>query len=245
MHYTFHRFETVGSTNDLAAAMADDGAPEGTVVVADEQVSGRGRHGRTWVSSPGDGLYLSMILRPKVEADRLWQLAFVTSVAAAEAVRHVPGLDARTKWPNDVLVNGRKVSGILIEARRTSAIRSAVIVGVGINVNTLEFPPEIRATATSLTAELGGPVSRSDLEDSFLDAFGRGYAWFLAGEFSAVLEKWRRLDCTVGRDVDVRTPDGAVVGTAVDVKANGNLLVRRSDGSVAEITAGEVLFPAV
>lgn len=245
MHYTFHRFETVGSTNDLAAAMADDGAPEGTVVVADEQVSGRGRHGRTWVSSPGDGLYLSMILRPKVEADRLWQLAFVTSVAAAEAVRHVPGLDARTKWPNDVLVNGRKVCGILVEARKASCPGSAVIVGVGINVNTPEFPPEIRATATSLAAELGSPVSRSDLENAFLDAFAPRYEPFLAGEFPAILEAWKRLDCTVGRAVEVRTPDGAVVGIAVEINTCGNLIVQCPDGSRREIAAGEVLFAAV
>ena len=118
MNFTIHRFEKLASTNDTAANMAEDGAPEGTVVAAGEQTAGRGRHGRRWSSPEGEGLYLSVILRPEIPFDRLWQTAFLASLAAAEAVRQVSGLTPEIKWPNDVLLNGRKVCGILTETRR-------------------------------------------------------------------------------------------------------------------------------
>ena len=119
MTLTIHRFESVSSTNDLAIGMAEEGAPEGTVVVALEQTAGKGRYGRHWVS-PAGGLYLSIILRPDVPFDKLWQTAFVSSLAACEAIGEVSGLAARIKWPNDVLLNGRKVCGILVETRSAS-----------------------------------------------------------------------------------------------------------------------------
>lgn len=116
MEFIVQRFGAVSSTNDIAIRMAEEGAPEGTVVVAGEQTAGRGRHGRNWSSPAGEGLYISVILRPDLPFDRLWQMAFIAAVSAAEAIRQASGLEARIKWPNDILLNDRKVCGILIEA---------------------------------------------------------------------------------------------------------------------------------
>jgi len=243
MQYTIHRFETVTSTNDLAIRMAEEGSPEGAVVVADEQVSGRGRRGRQWVSPPGSGVYLSIVLRPSVPSSRFWQLAFVASLAVTEAIRSSARIEPQIKWPNDVLLSGRKVSGILIESGRSpSSPDPAVVVGIGINVNTAEFPPELAETATSLEIEKGEPVSRSAVERMLLDSFRARYEQYLAEGFRPILNEWKGYDCTVGREVEVRTAEGIVKGTAVEVTALGSLKVRTRDGSLKEVTAGEVLL---
>lgn len=161
MQYTIHRFDSIDSTNDEAIRLSEAGAEEGTIVIALEQSGGKGRRGRSWSSPPGCGLYLSVVLRPGKPFSELGQLAFVAAVAAAESIRKVSGLDARIKWPNDILINGRKVIGILIEARQVKEHESdqkpsypAAIIGIGINVNTLEFPAELAGKATSIYLSL-------------------------------------------------------------------------------------------
>lgn len=221
--------------------MADDGASEGTAVIADEQTSGRGRLGRRWTSPPGSGLYLSAVLRPPIPVESAWQLSFVASVAVAEALRGSTGAAAQTKWPNDVLVNGRKVAGILIETCVASG--GAVIVGIGVNVNAAEFPAKIAGTATSIALEMGEPASRPEIERAVLDAFASRYETWKAEGFPPILDAWRALDCTVGRDVEVRAPDMVVRGAAVEVNDSGGLVVRSGDGALIEVTAGDVLLP--
>jgi BirA family biotin operon repressor/biotin-[acetyl-CoA-carboxylase] ligase len=251
-----HRFESVSSTNDVAVGMAEEGAPEGTVVIALEQTAGKGRYGRHWVS-PAGGLYLSIILRPDVPFDKLWQTAFVSSLAACEAIGEVSGLDARIKWPNDVLLNGRKVCGILVEARGTSVqgsrfkvqssrfkVRGSIsaVVGIGANVNNEAFPAEIAETATSIALEVGHPISMAKAEESLLSRLGARYEHYVQDGFDPILEAWRILDCTAGRRVEVNTPEGLVAGTALEVDSSGDLILQRDDGSTARITAGDVIL---
>ncbi|HPP76254.1 MAG TPA: biotin--[acetyl-CoA-carboxylase] ligase, partial [Armatimonadota bacterium] len=150
---TIHRFEKVESTNDIAKKLAEEGASEGTVVVASEQTKGRGSRGRVWLSPPGANLLVSVIFRPNLPPERMGELAFVASVAVAGTLRDCCGLEPRIKWPNDVQVDGLKISGIIVEAAK-----GAAILGVGINVNWTELPEEITSTATSIALEVGRPV---------------------------------------------------------------------------------------
>ena len=242
MNPTIHRFDRLESTNDTAIRMAEDGVPEGTVVVALEQTSGRGRLGRTWSSPPGDGLYLSVILRPGVPFDQFWQMAFVAALAAAEAIRQVSGLTPEIKWPNDVLLNGRKVCGILVETREHGETGRPVIVGIGANLNNREFPPDIADKATSIMLETGQPVSPRQMEEALLSCLDRFYTEYLRDGFAPTLAQWKTLDCTAGRRVSVVTGAGVVEGTAQEVDSNGDLIVRRDDGTTARVTAGEVIL---
>ena len=197
MRFTIHRFDSLSSTNDLALQMAD--APEGTVIIAGEQTAGKGRRGRKWSSPPGEGLYLSIILRPPLPFQEMQQMAFVISLAACEAIRQISGLDAKIKWPNDILVEGRKICGILIETRGhgetetrrrgDAGTRGIVVVGIGINVNNQSFPPDLNAT--SLALELGRTISMADVEAALLSCLKARYEQFLAEGFPAILEGWK------------------------------------------------------
>jgi len=233
MNFAIHRFDSVASTNDVALQMAD--APEGTVIIAGEQTSGKGRRGRKWSSPPGEGLYLSIVLHPSLPYDKLWQMAFVVSLAACEAIREVSGLDARIKLPNDILINGRKVCGILIESKplphshTPTPPYSAVVVGIGINVNNQSFPPDLNAT--SLAMELGRTISIADVENALLRCLDARYEQFLTDGFQPILELWKALDCTVGR----QTTDHMFEGTGLEVAENGDLQIQSGrDASVAE-----------
>jgi BirA family biotin operon repressor/biotin-[acetyl-CoA-carboxylase] ligase len=193
MDISIHRFDSLSSTNDAALQMAD--AHEGTVIIAGEQTAGKGRRGRKWSSPPAEGLYLSIVLRPSLPYDKLWQMAFVVSLAACEAIREVSGLDARIKLPNDILVGGRKVCGILIESKplphshTPTPPYSAVVIGIGINVNNQGFPPDLNAT--SLAVELGRRISMADMENALLSSLDARYSQFLADGFPPILEAWK------------------------------------------------------
>jgi len=242
-----HRLESVTSTNDVTARMAREGAPEGTVVVAREQTAGRGRHGRRWSSPPG-GLYLSIIFRPHLPFEDLWQMAFLAAVASAEAVGQVSGLPARIKWPNDVLLNARKVCGILIKACLRSAVppaadlQSSIIVGIGINVNNQEFDLEISQTATSIALEVGRPVAVEEVEEALLPRLDARYSRYVAGGFGPILREWRNLDCTAGREVAVSTAEGVVEGRAVEIDPRGDLVIEHEDGTRTCVAAGDVII---
>jgi len=246
--WVFRRFESVASTNDVAARLADEGAPEGTIVVAEEQTAGRGRHGRSWSSPAGHGLYLSLVLRPSVPFERIGELAFVASLAAAEAIGQVSGLPAQIKWPNDVLLRGRKVCGILIEAGKATGRHSdgatprAVIVGTGINVNTQTFPAEISETATSIALQAGRAIPLETVEQALLSRLEARYTEYLAAGFAPILAAWKSLDCTVGGEITVNTTDGAVKGRAAEVSSRGDLIVEHQDGTQTPVAAGEVIL---
>jgi BirA family biotin operon repressor/biotin-[acetyl-CoA-carboxylase] ligase len=231
-------YETLPSTNDLAVRLAELGEPEGTLVVAEAQTEGRGRLGRAWVS-PRGGVWLSAILRPGFAAPRAPLVGFAAAVAAARAIRETARLEARVKWPNDVLVDGAKVVGVLADA---GAGGEFVVLGVGINANVpaTALPEGVGYAATSLAERRGEPVDRATLVRTLLRELERGYGALRRGEIGLVLAGWRELAETIGRPVRVRGAARAFDGLAVDVDDAGALLVRLADGRVERVVAGEV-----
>jgi BirA family biotin operon repressor/biotin-[acetyl-CoA-carboxylase] ligase len=245
--WTVDRVASTGSTNADLLARADDGAPEGQVLVAEVQTAGRGRLGRTWVSVPGASLTFSVLLRPSaVPAERRGWLALLSGVAVASAVRSVSGLPAALKWPNDVLIGDRKLAGILAEQSPTEP---ALVIGIGINVATpagaLPVTPAGLAP-TSLLAEGAAGIASDVLLTAVLSELERWYLAFTADpdpQRSGLLAEYRRLCGTLGRDVRVDLPAGRVLtGTATDIDAAGCLLISEA-GSTKPIpvSAGDVI----
>jgi BirA family biotin operon repressor/biotin-[acetyl-CoA-carboxylase] ligase len=230
-------FDEVDSTNQIVLDEAAAGAPEGLVVVAEHQRAGRGRLGRTWVAPPGGSLLVSVLLRPDVTAERLHLVTMAAGLSVVVAVSEVAGIDATLKWPNDVLVDERKLAGALVEADIAGdGVVRAVVLGVGVNVNWDAVPSEIAALATACNIEAGHSVSRADL----LVAFLRGLDARLR-TLDAVAAEYRTRLATLGRDVRVELADGSVVGRAVDVDDAGRLLVQTAADRVVEVAAGDVV----
>lgn len=234
-----------GSTNADAAALAEAGAPEGVVVLADQQTAGRGRLGRSWSSPPGAGIYASVLLRPDPRAARL--LSIAAGVAIAEAIEGVTGLAPALKWPNDVYLGGReahaarKVAGILAEGGMSGG-EAWVVVGFGINVLPATLPPHL-PRATSLETELGRPVDRGELLASCLARLAQRYRDLQDGRRASVLDAWRsRAASTFGRRVEWDDGGIALAGVAADLDDDGGLIVETVAG-VARIVSGEVRWP--
>jgi len=239
-------FSTVGSTNDIALGLADDGAAEGTTIAADTQTAGRGRRGREWFSAPGAGLYVSVVLRPEVRRlpmpaePATPRITLAAGVALAEGVRASTGLPAELKWPNDLVSTRRKLAGILAETSGDAGDGSAVVVGIGINVRHTPFPSALAATATSLETELGRPVDRALVLVETLAALAARYEDLRTGRFDAILTAWRGYAPSLaGAAVEWDGPHGVVRGHAVDVGPDGALLVS-SGGALRRLIAGEV-----
>ena len=228
---------STGSTMDVARHEANAGAAEGTVVIAEEQAAGRGRFGRSWVSPAGKNIYITLILRPHALALR--SLSIVAPLAVCRALETATGLAPRIKWPNDVLLNGRKLAGILIENDFSGAEPKFSLVGIGLNVN-FDIPAdaEIGGIATSIKAELGHEVSRIEVLAALLNHFEDLLQQAASG--AAVLLAWKEHLETLGRRVTVTFRGQSYQGLAEDVDDHGNLLLRRDDGSVLPVEAGEV-----
>ena len=236
-------FPTVGSTNDVAMAMAASAGAEGIVVIADRQTSGRGRLGRSWYSPPAGGLYVSVVLTParaRTDPGRATTLLTLTAgVALAGAVEAVCGLRADVKWPNDLYVGRRKLGGILAEAADPH-----VVVGYGINTSpgayAGAYPVELADRATSIESELGRPVDRAELFAETLAALSRCYVQLLDGEFDAILDAWRRrAPASIGARVGWTTSSGPQSGVTMWIDDLGALLVRTEE-RVERIVAGEL-----
>lgn len=233
--------EKTGSTNTDARQLAEEGTPHGTLVVAEEQTDARGRRGRSWQAPAGSNIYFSMILRPEFAADRASMLTLVMAMSVARAVREQCGLKAEIKWPNDIVVNKRKVCGILTEMTLEARNIRYVIVGVGINVNQKEFPEEIRETATSLFKESGNMFSREKLLQRIMEFFEADYASFLKEEnMSLLMKDYNAWLVNRGSQVKVLEPSGEYTGTAQGINENGELLVERKNGQQEAVYAGEV-----
>lgn len=239
-------FDSIGSTNDVAATAAAQGDAEGTVVIADAQTSGRGRRGRTWFSPPGAGLYVSIVLVParaRLTPDRATTLLTLTAgVALAEAIERVTGLIADIKWPNDLLVERRKLAGILAEgvSSPSSAGVQSVVLGYGINVSSASYPPELGDRVTSIESELGRPVDRFLVCAETIASMAERYRDLLDGAFDAILDAWRRrAPGSRGGVVNWDTPQGVRRGTTIDIDDAGALVVRTADG-IERLVAGEV-----
>lgn len=227
----------VASTMDLARAAAAGGAAAGTTIVADSQSAGRGRLGRSWVSQAGVNLYLTVVLRPSLALLR--QLAMLVPLAVAEAIEDAAELHAEIKWPNDVQLGGLKCAGVLIDSEIQGELRAVALVGIGINVNMQPASTaELAGIATSVSAVLGEPVDRETLLAVTLNRLAALCAAVEAGE--GVRDRWKTRLNTLGRRVRVRSGDSVDAGVVEDVAEDGSLHLRRDDGSLALIAAGEV-----
>ncbi len=230
-----------GSTNDWAKELAELGAPEGTVAIAETQTSGRGRLDRKW-HSPKGGLWFSIILKPKLKPMETVKLVFLAGLAVAETLRSLYALKVETKWPNDVLVDGLKVCGILSEMKTLGEKVAYVIVGVGVNANfeaDKMFPSELRNTATSLETLLGRKVVLEELFRTLLEKMESLYELFLNDGFNQILEKWKGFASFLGREVEVLTESEKIDGFAVDVDDDGALVLKLKDGSLKRVFVGD------
>jgi len=226
----------LGSTQDLARELARAGAAEGTVILAGRQTAGRGRLGRSWIS-PRGGLYLTVVLRPPVQ--HLKALVIIAALAVARAVERLTGLQTSLKWPNDVLVAGRKVSGILSESELMGEGVSYALVGIGLNVNAdMATYAEAAPLSTSVMTELGREVSREALAAGILNEFEALYLAAQAGE--PIDQEWRARLGMLGKEVRVHFGEQVEEGLAEDVDSDGSLILRRADGSRVTIAAGDV-----
>ncbi len=235
-------FQVVDSTNDEAAKLAARGEPEGAVIIADAQRRGRGRMGRGWASPRGLGLYLSVILRPAIPPQEAPALTLMGAVAVADAIERTSGLAAGIKWPNDLVIRGRKVAGILGEMAAEASRLHPVILGIGINVNQTEadFEGELRQTASSLRIEVGHPVDRTALAQSLCESLDGWYNRFLSEGLAPILERVRRRCVTLGRVVVARSGDQELRGLALELDGGGALVIRDAGGGLHRLLAGEV-----
>ncbi len=235
-----HFFPTIDSTQHRAHALAKEGAPEGTVVIADEQVGGKGRLGRVWHSPPSTGISMSLLLRPKLELHRCPQLTLLAAVALVEAIRQETGLPVTIKWPNDILLNGKKICGILTELNAESDCINYLIIGMGINVNTPSFPEEIGQIATSLMLEKGEPVKRVKLIQNILGKLEDLYAQYLEEGFAPIKARWESHAISIGKRVIIRQLSGTMVGMALGIDDDGVLLVQKDDGSLEKVYSADI-----
>ena len=233
---------TVSSTNDLLQAMAEEGAAEGTVLVAGEQTRGKGRLGRSFTSAAGKGIYLSALLRPELSPEALLPLTGFVAEAMVRAVARAAGAEARIKWVNDLILNGRKLCGILTESAFSSAGRlKYVVVGIGLNVNyeTEDFPPELRDLAGSLKTETGESYPLPNLAAAMIEELDRLYDALLRGDAAPYLAAYRQRCLTLRRDVRLIQNGLSTPAYALDVDEALGLLVRYPDGTEATVRSGE------
>ncbi|HSW10197.1 MAG TPA: biotin--[acetyl-CoA-carboxylase] ligase [Bacillota bacterium] len=240
------RYATLPSTSTTVGEFGHQGWPEGLAVLADEQSSGRGRLGRSWHSPGGAGVWMSVLLRPAFPPEQAPRLAITAGLSVARAIRRTAGLACDLKWPNDVLLNGRKLAGILAEVARAGDRSFFVVLGVGINVSVADdqWPPSLRAAATSLTAA-GCPADRIALAEAVLEELDGDYSRLLAGEWESVRREWQAASSMLGEAVTVSAGCSIIRGRARQLGSLGELVLELEDGSMREVVAGEVtVIPA-
>jgi BirA family transcriptional regulator, biotin operon repressor / biotin---[acetyl-CoA-carboxylase] ligase len=234
-----HYYDHVASTMDAAMQLAQDKAPDGTVVIAEAQTQGRGRLGRSWVSPKYKGLYFSIIVRPDTAVSEVASINLMAAVSVCEAVSRMCGLDTRIKWPNDVLLEQKKLGGILTEMNAGLDRVNYCVIGIGINVNSDK--KALVDGAISLAQQTGSAVNRVELFREILRQFEHYYLKFKKKEFGPILDAWRQFSVTLGERVRIDMHKGRLDGVAVDIDVDGGLLVRRDSGIVEKVTAGDVV----
>jgi BirA family biotin operon repressor/biotin-[acetyl-CoA-carboxylase] ligase len=235
-------FEQTTSTNDVVEKLARDGVKEGVVVFAESQTKGRGRLGRQWMSPARKGLWFSILLRPELRPQETTQLMVAAATALWRAIRAVTGIAAEIKWPNDILIRGKKVVGILTELSAEVDRVKHVTLGVGVDVNlsASEFPADLKKIATSLRVESGKPVSRPELATAILRELDRDYARVCAGQFATVADEWEQKCTTIGKNVVIQIGDRKLRGRAEALDDDGALLIRTEHGHLERIIGGDV-----
>ncbi|MBN2186853.1 MAG: biotin--[acetyl-CoA-carboxylase] ligase [Dehalococcoidia bacterium] len=230
-----HYFREIGSTMDVAKDLAKKGAEEGTIIVAEHQTGGRGRLKREWLS-PRGGIYFTLILRPKISPVYAPRINLMASVAVAKTIRKLFGLKAELKWPNDVLIEGKKVCGILAEMDAETDVINFVNLGMGINANTPIT--QLGEMATSLKDALGKEISRMELLSSMLTEIAKQQAVLTQED---LLEEWKSLSATLNKNVKVVTPGEEMIGQAVGIDTSGALMIRSKEGSLRTVIAGDCI----
>lgn len=240
-------YKVTDSTNLRIRQMGDEGAPAGTLVVAEEQTAGRGRRGRTWKSPAEEGIFMSVLLRPEIAPDKASMLTLVAACSTAEGIKnHLENAGVlcpkiQIKWPNDIVVNGKKLAGILTEMSTQIDYIDHVTVGIGINVNTKKFPGELKDRATSLYMECGRTIKRAPVIASVMECFEKNYRVFLETEdLSGLMETYLSMLVNRDRDVLVLDPKGEYKARALGINKNGALIVSREDKTQVCVYAGEV-----
>ena len=235
-------FEETTSTNDVVEKLARDGVKEGVVVFAEAQTRGRGRLGRKWTSPPRKGLWFSILLRPDLRPQETTQLTVASATALRRAIKTITGLSADIKWPNDLLIGGKKVVGILTEMSAEVDRVRHIILGIGVDVNqdAAEFPPELRRIATSLKIEAGEEISRAELATEILRELDADYMRICGGKFSGVADEWEAGCANIGKHVSVQMGSRLVRGCAESLDDDGALLVRTEHGHLERIIGGDV-----
>jgi BirA family biotin operon repressor/biotin-[acetyl-CoA-carboxylase] ligase len=230
-----HYFPEVGSTMDAARELAKKGVGEGTIVIAEAQTRGRGRLSREWFSPEG-GIYFTLVLRPKISPAYAPRINLMASIAVAATIRKLFGLKAELKWPNDVLIEGRKVCGILAEMEAEMDVVNFVNVGIGINANT--SIPQFEKTATSLKYALGKEISRKEFLSVLLTEIERRQPLLMKAD---LLEEWKKFSVTLNKDVEIAAPGEVIVGRAIDIDTTGALIIKERDGSLKKAMAGDCI----
>ena len=234
-------FRKVFSTNSIAKFLANHSADEGTVLISEIQTKARGRSGKKW-EAPDGGVWMSLILRPNVPTARIGLITLATGVAIAKSIRSL-GVDARIKWPNDVLIHGKKISGVLTEVNATFNEIDWIVVGIGIdsNLKLEDFSEDIRIGTTTLTEELPSKVDENELIAIFLNEFEKVYELYKDGEIETILKDWRDLADTIGKYVNITQTGGKITqGYVVGINNEGSLIIERQDGALEKIISGEL-----
>jgi BirA family biotin operon repressor/biotin-[acetyl-CoA-carboxylase] ligase len=238
----YHHFQQIGSTNDYAMELAARGAPHGTVVIAEEQTRGKGRLARTWVSQPHLGIYVSIVLTNPLPLLEAHHATMIAALSLSEILETTFGVPARIKWPNDILVNGRKITGILTEMQSDQDYTRFLVIGVGINVNheTHDMEGPFRYPATSLAIESGHPVRRKDLLIAFLRRFEDHYDTFLKEGFSTFLPQIEKLSAVLNKEIRIVSGKNQIAGRAVGFTPEGGLRICNEKGKEEVVWAGDI-----
>lgn len=234
-------FEETDSTNLRAMQLGAEGAAHGSLIVTEEQSRGKGRRGRSWASPAGKNIYMSLLLRPDFPATQAPMLTLLMAYSVAEALKICEQVNVQIKWPNDLILNKKKICGILTEMSMQEMDINYVVIGIGINVNMEEFPQELEKSATSLRLETGRELSREALIACIMNKFEQNYKKFCeAGDLSPILEGYNQILVNIGKEVRILEPENEYNAKAQGINCKGELQVEREDGRCESIFAGEV-----
>jgi BirA family transcriptional regulator, biotin operon repressor / biotin---[acetyl-CoA-carboxylase] ligase len=235
-------YESIPSTQTIAYQLTQEGAPEGTVVIAEEQTQGRGRLARSWHSPSGKGIWMSIILRPEIPPQHAPQLTLLAAVAIVRAIERELSVSCEIKWPNDILINGKKVVGILTELHAEADRIISVNVGIGINVNTeqLDFPDELKDIATSLAIEKNEKIDRASLARAIFTSLEKIYDEYLEHGFTFIKLLWEGYSVSIGKEIVARTLNGKITGFAKGITDEGVLMIEQKDGTTKYIHSADI-----
>lgn len=235
-------YKTVDSTNTIAAGLAEKGVAEGVVVLADSQEKGKGRLGRTWVSPPGVNIYMSIITRPAIDIKDVTLLTITAAVGCTIALRRITGTNVTIRWPNDLIISGKKLGGILTEMKTDPDGKISAIIGIGINVNVDidVFPPDVRKIATSVKNETGASYPRTEMIAEILNEIDKWYGILKGRGKELLLSEWQRLTSTLGREVKVTVGKETFTGLAESLDDKGMLILRLPSGELKRISSGDL-----